>query len=152
MIITALIFCIIILAIWEGSLSSLVYATATFMFELFQGVRGDYYFMAAILFGTAVIIALSKIKSNPKLTMNLMTICGSFLVVNWMAWYLWEENANYGFAYKNISTLLYLATIAILLNQESIKNGYNKYHRQIGDFFVFNHTSCDNHNTVSRNG
>jgi hypothetical protein len=152
MIITALIYCIIILAICEGSCSALIFAMATFMFELFQGVSGDYYFMGAILFDTAIIIALSRMRNNVKLNMDLMTICGSFLMVNWISWYLWEAGLNYEFAYENISMLLYLGAIAILLNQDSIKNGYNKYHRQIGDFLMLNHKGRSHNNPISRKG
>jgi hypothetical protein len=152
MIITALIYCIIILAIYEGSVSSLVFAVAIFIFELFQGVRGDYYFMGAILFDVAAIVVLSRLRHNAKLNMNLMTICGSFLAVNWMSWYLWETGSSYEFAYESISILLYLGAIATLLNQDSIKNGYNKYHRQVGDFLLFNYTGNSNCNTLSKKG
>lgn len=125
---------------------------ATFMFEIFQGVRGDYYFMVAILFDTATIIALSRMRNNIKLNMNLMTICGSFLAINWMSWVIWEVRGNYEFAYENISTLLYLAVIAILLNQDSIKDGYNKYHRQIGDFLMLNYKGNSHNNPLQRKG
>ena len=100
------------------------------MHELFfQGLPGYYYFLSAALIDLLIVETISRLKYTTKLTENLMRLCICFMILNAMAWVMWEYSINYEFAYESISAFLYFCVIVSLLNWDGVEDGNYEINR-----------------------
>lgn len=132
MIVSGLIFAIALLSIFQCNdrrMTALVFTLLTLQHDLFfQGLGGLYYFLSAGLTDIIIMVIIAKLRIITKLTMNLLNICLGFILLNSVAWIMWELSLPYENIYALVAAILYFCAIVSLLSRDGIENGnYRNY-------------------------
>lgn len=132
MIVSGLIFAIALLSVFQCSdrrMTALVFTLLTLQHDLFfQEAGGLNYFLSAGLTDIIIMVIIAKLRIITKLTMNLLNICLGFILLNFVAWVMWEFSLPYENMYVLVAIILYFCAIVSLLSRDGIRNGnYRNY-------------------------